>query len=108
MHRGVWMPRCGAGGGGPAVRREGAPQDRLWPGPAVRGARLGLGGPCRRGDPLMCPLCPAVPSPESAGRCLKLRVSVCCRDTSECGWGVAAPQKSGDPPPLPLGQPGPC
>uniref|UniRef100_A0A8B9QTU1 Ephrin-A4 n=1 Tax=Apteryx owenii TaxID=8824 RepID=A0A8B9QTU1_APTOW len=27
----------------------------------------------------------SVPSPESAGRCLKLRVSVCCKATSECG-----------------------
>ncbi|NXV65396.1 EFNA4 protein, partial [Molothrus ater] len=39
----------------------------------------------------------SVPSPESAGRCLKLRVTVCCRGTSESGGG-AAPQNSGAPP----------
>uniref|UniRef100_A0A8V5H4P4 Ephrin-A4 n=1 Tax=Melopsittacus undulatus TaxID=13146 RepID=A0A8V5H4P4_MELUD len=32
----------------------------------------------------------SVPSPESAGRCLKLRVSVCCSGTSESGWGGLA------------------
>lgn len=77
VHGWVWVPR--GGGAVPAVRRQGAPQAWLWP--------HGLsGGPVPSGgDPLMCPLCPAVPNPESAGRCLKLRVSVCCRGTSESG-----------------------
>ncbi|NWR38777.1 EFNA4 protein, partial [Tachuris rubrigastra] len=47
----------------------------------------------------------SVPSPESAGRCLKLRVTVCCRGTSESGWGGTVPQNSEAPPPP--GQPGP-
>uniref|UniRef100_A0A493SV69 Ephrin-A4 n=1 Tax=Anas platyrhynchos platyrhynchos TaxID=8840 RepID=A0A493SV69_ANAPP len=33
----------------------------------------------------------SVPSPESAGRCLKLRVSVCCRATSESAGGLGTP-----------------
>uniref|UniRef100_A0A8U8CJZ0 Ephrin-A4 n=1 Tax=Geospiza parvula TaxID=87175 RepID=A0A8U8CJZ0_GEOPR len=37
----------------------------------------------------------SVPSPESAGRCLKLRVTVCCRGTSESGWGGCAPKLGG-------------
>ncbi|XP_051497057.1 ephrin-A4 isoform X1 [Apus apus] len=43
----------------------------------------------------------SVPTPESAGRCLKLRVSVCCRGTSESCQEAAASQKSGATPPLP-------
>ncbi|NXL72322.1 EFNA4 protein, partial [Leptocoma aspasia] len=41
----------------------------------------------------------SVPSPESAGRCLKLRVTVCCRGTSESGWGGCAPNLGGSPAP---------
>lgn len=73
---------CGCSGvGAPCSRSAGRGRPR----PALS-RRRGVPGEPRRTVPAD-PSCPAVPSPESAGRCLKLRVTVCCRGTSESGWG---------------------